>query len=90
MGLEPMTSPLPRECSTTELHQPLERLYSRRLEMEPLPLYRERKRRRSIRNAEKPSSNHVTYRNFPGCMVCHARIASTASTVNPIANRPSL
>ncbi len=22
MGLEPMTSPLPRECSTTELHQP--------------------------------------------------------------------
>ena len=21
MGLEPMTSPLPRECSTTELHQ---------------------------------------------------------------------
>ncbi len=23
MGLEPMTSPLPRECSTTELHQPL-------------------------------------------------------------------
>ncbi len=23
MGLEPMTSPLPRECSTTELHQPV-------------------------------------------------------------------
>ena len=22
MGLEPMTSPLPRECSTTELHRP--------------------------------------------------------------------
>ncbi len=34
MGLEPMTSPLPRECSTTELHQPYRKL--------PLLLYRER------------------------------------------------
>ena len=33
MGLEPMTSPLPRECSTTELHQPV---YC------TLPLYRDR------------------------------------------------
>ena len=33
MGLEPMTSPLPRECSTTELHQPYCKL--------PLLLYRE-------------------------------------------------
>ncbi len=26
MGLEPMTSPLPRECSTAELHQPFKNL----------------------------------------------------------------
>ena len=28
MGLEPMTSPLPRECSTTELHQHHYNIYS--------------------------------------------------------------
>ena len=53
MGLEPMTSPLPRECSTTELHQ----LLKTRL---PLPSYRERSRTSITRKAKKPNSIQVS------------------------------
>ena len=52
MGLEPMTSPLPRECSTTELHQPYRKL--------PLLLYRERMRVITTRTAKKPSNNQLS------------------------------
>ena len=62
MGLEPMTSPLPRECSTTELHQPVLLLHARHRAPNALPVYlldRPRNHVSSVRNAKNPSSNQV-------------------------------
>ena len=72
MGLEPMTSPLPRECSTTELHQPSKQLQS----YLPLPSYRERNRPSMTRKAKNPSSIQVSDWSFPGSIVCQTAIAS--------------
>ncbi len=72
MGLEPMTSPLPRECSTTELHQPLQPTFQS---------YRERSRPSMTRKAKNPNRIHVSDRNFPGSIVCQAIAAN-----NPIPN----
>ena len=79
MGLEPMTSPLPRECSTTELHQPLQ---------PTLPSYRERRYPITMRKAKKPSRIHASDRNFPGSMVCQTSTPSTANAASAIRRRP--
>jgi len=79
MGLEPMTSPLPRECSTTELHQPFN---------QPYPSYRERRYPSTTRKAKKPNRIQVSERNLPGAMVCHASQPSTANATSAIAKRP--
>jgi hypothetical protein len=79
MGLEPMTSPLPRECSTTELHQQLQ---------PTSPSYRERRCPSTTRKAKKPSSTQVSDRNLPGSMVCQVSKPKTAITPSAIAIRP--
>src|ERR1700761_5758163 len=93
MGLEPMTSPLPRECSTTELHQPLQHplaasFPSSRPETEPLPLYRDRSLISTIRNAKNPSNTHVNCWYLPGSIVCHTSTANTARTDSETTKRP--
>jgi hypothetical protein len=73
MGLEPMTSPLPRECSTTELHQ--------RLKL-TLQSYRELIRPSMTRKAKNPNKIHVSDLNLPGSIVCQAKTANTPSTTS--------
>ena len=62
MGLEPMTSPLPRECSTTELHQPVYRTPKQQfcLKLFTLQSYRERKHPSVTRKAKNPKSTQVS------------------------------
>ena len=89
MGLEPMTSPLPRECSTTELHQHLQPKLKKPKAICLLSLsYRERMRVSTTRKAKKPSRTQVSDRNFPASMVCHASKLSTAITASAIIMRP--
>src|SRR5882762_6168731 len=79
MGLEPMTSPLPRECSTTELHQPLQPTQQS---------YRERSHPSVTRKAKNPNRSHVSERYLPGSIVCQARIARTPNTPSATAILP--
>ena len=79
MGLEPMTSPLPRECSTTELHQHFK---------STLSSYRERAYPITTRKAKNQSRTQVSDRNFPGSMVCHVNTPSTANAASAISKRP--
>jgi hypothetical protein len=85
MGLEPMTSPLPRECSTTELHQ----LSSTSSTLPLLDRDRDRIRVSTTRNAKKPSSTQLNSWNLPGSIVRHTSTARTASTTSATTNRPS-
>jgi hypothetical protein len=76
MGLEPMTSPLPRECSTTELHQPSFELFvSSRARIFAI----------TVRNANRPKINSGNQRTG----TCRPATCNTAepSIVNQ-ANRP--
>ena len=73
MGLEPMTSPLPRECSTTELHQ--------RLKL-TLQSYRELIRPSMTRKAKNPNKIQVSDLNLPGSIVSQAKTANTPSTTS--------
>ena len=86
MGLEPMTSPLPRECSTTELHQPSKQLQSYLL----LPSYRERNRPSMTRTAKNPSSIQVSCCSLPGSIVCQTATASNPKRVSAIHILPLL
>ncbi len=87
MGLEPMTSPLPRECSTTELHQPL----SRQPNCEPPhPLYRALSRASTTLNAKNAISSQVSCWYLPALIVRHTRTARSASTPRATAIRPLL
>ena len=79
MGLEPMTSPLPRECSTTELHQPFR---------PTLTSYREPSRASTTRKAKNPSSTQVSDRSFPGSIVRQASAANAAKAASAIQMRP--
>ena len=64
MGLEPMTSPLPRECSTTELHQrtklQIRNPFSLTRNRRSFIPYRERQRVRRTRNAKNTSRIQVS------------------------------
>jgi hypothetical protein len=74
-GIEPSTSPLPRECSATELHQPcfVEGRYLRPLRTALcLP--------NSTRNAKNPNSTHARLRYLPGSRVSQTPMAATAIT----------
>src|ERR1700710_2371012 len=69
-GLEPSTSPLPRECSATELHQ---HFYSR--------FARCRCNRPSnTRNAKNPNNTHASARYLPGSIVSPTPMAAPAIT----------
>src|SRR5260370_29520095 len=77
--LELSTSPLPRECSTTELRQP---------EKPTLQSYRELSRPSMTRKAKNPNRIHVSDRYFPGSIVCQPRTAITPSTASAITILP--
>jgi hypothetical protein len=69
MGIEPMTSPLPRECSTAELHQPY---YGRRLlSADALILPK------TTRTAKKANRIQTNDLYLPGSIVCQAEKATT-------------
>ena len=91
MGLEPMTSPLPRECSTTELHQPLQPTSTTSLQPSlPDLSYRERIRPSTTRKAKKPSKTHVSCWIFPGSIVRQAPSASKPIIASATHIRPLL
>ena len=74
-GIEPSTSPLPRECSATELHQPyfVEGRWSRPLRTALcLP--------KSTRNAKNPNNTHARLRYLPGSIVRPIPMAAIAIT----------
>jgi hypothetical protein len=79
--IELSTSPLPRECSATELRQHY---------WTTIQSYRERARPSITRKAKNPSRTQVRERNLPGSIVCQARRASTASTIRETIMRPLL
>jgi hypothetical protein len=89
MGLEPMTSPLPRECSTTELHQPT---------FGPFCSSRARMFAITVRNANRPkinSGNHLTGNARPAIcntaepsIVNHDNRPKTTKTPSATAIRP--
>ena len=78
--LELSTSPLPRECSTTELRQPLQK--------PTLQSYRERSRPSMTRKAKNPNKIHDSERNLPGSIVCQTKIANTPNAASAITIRP--
>src|SRR5580704_17308335 len=73
--LELSTSPLPRECSTTELRQP---------EKPTLQSYRERSRPSMTRKAKKPNSIQVIDLKLSGSIVCQTKTANNPSTDSAI------
>ena len=66
-GLEPSTSPLPRECSATELHQPCSRA-ARWWCIRPI----------HTRNAKNPNTTHASDRYRPGSIVKYTPTAAIA------------
>ena|GEM_PF-2801068 len=91
MGLEPMTSPLPRECSTTELHQPAccrnDHSGSQSHPITALPAYRVSllfalTRPIRTRNAKKPNNTQTRDLYFPGSIVRHTPSAAKAITAS--------
>ena len=92
MGLEPMTSPLPRECSTTELHQPGPRTANPKSlaprlqpctagphQLRSFLSYRERVAYNTTRKTNSPSSKSAIVRTGPPSSVHQASPASTSS-----------
>ena len=79
--IELSTSPLPRECSATELRQHVWTTFSS---------YRERARPSMTRKAKNPSRTQVRERNLPGSIVCQAKRARIASTARAMIMRPLL
>ena len=88
--LELSTSPLPRECSTTELRQPYKKSFKQRnfkrllLPETSLQSYRERYRPSRMRNAKYPIKTHVNERYFPGSIVSQISTANTPTTESAI------
>ena len=97
MGLEPMTSPLPRECSTTELHQPGPFRPTQnylRTESASFPVppslrsslsYRERVAYNTTRNTNSPNSSSAIVRTGPPSSVHQANAANTSSKKTAVA-----
>ena len=82
--IELSTSPLPRECSATELHQ-----HRFQLIHPTLKPYLERNRPSTTRAAKNPNRISVRFRNFPDSIVAQAEAASTpispsATTIRPL------
>ncbi len=88
MGLEPMTSPLPRECSTTELHQPVAYPGPSRVPQRPPSILRDRSQESTTRAAKKPRSNQVSCWYFPASIVRQTRPASSKRVPNATTIRP--
>src|ERR1700710_688205 len=83
MGLEPMTSPLPRECSTTELHQPSYTSRRSRLRMDAsYPILREPHHPSTTRSPKNPSSSQVNCSYFPGSIVSQTAAANNTRTAS--------
>ena|GEM_PF-3458613 len=88
--LELSTSPLPRECSTTELRQLYNKTFKAKYFKTSLPRklslqsYRERYRPNRMRNAKYPMKTHVSERYFPGSIVCQTSTANTPMTASAI------
>ncbi len=82
--IELSTSPLPRECSATELRQPYENSHCKPTH----PSYLERCRPSTTRKAKNPSRIHVSDRNFPGSIVSQDAKPISAMTPSAIAIRP--
>src|SRR5260221_11373641 len=87
--LELSTSPLPRECSTTELRQLLQNLQNNLPKLFLLlQSYREPSRPSMTRKAKNPNRTHVSDRYFPGSIVCQAETANTPRTASAITILP--
>ena len=98
MGLEPMTSPLPRECSTTELHQPGPRTANPKSltprlqpctagphQLRSFLSYRERVAYNTTRNTNSPNSSSAIVRTGPPSSVHQASAANTSSKKTAVA-----
>jgi hypothetical protein len=79
--IELSTSPLPRECSATELRQ-------HAAEKPTLQSYRERSLPSITRKAKNPKRIHVNDRYLPGSIVCQASTAKTPSPASAITILP--
>ena len=88
--MNPSTSPLPRECSTTELHQHCKHRSTSNIDLTTLyPSYRERSRPSTTRKAKKPKQDPgqrpelARLHRLPG-----QQAPDTASTASAITMRP--
>ena len=89
--LELSTSPLPRECSTTELRQPvLTNLISLAFSQpyKPNKSYRERNRPSMTRKAKNPNKTKQSARYLPGSIVNPAIAAKAPRTTSATIMRP--
>jgi hypothetical protein len=79
--IELSTSPLPRECSATELRQHAAKKTT-------FQSYRERSLPSITRKAKNPKRIHVSDRSLPGSIVSQASTAKTPSPASAIAILP--